>query len=303
MKCSLLDVFSATPFRGNGLAVFEPNQTLSDQQMLAYTRELRQFESIFFTRKNEPNHVSARIFTMEGELDFAGHPCLGLAAHLHASKVCDTSENWIIELNSGLIHVTSRPYNSPSHQPKRPGHCDHFHVTMHQGPPQFVNEVPADAKGEILEALNLNSACLAMMPMEVISTGLPYLIVPVVKGIEDARIINDQFESLLAKHGADFVYVLDVLRREGRTWDNQGQIEDIATGSAAGPAAAFLWKHQRRESSKHIILSQGRFMHRPSTIEVHLQVAGTTIEDILVGGDVCQIAKLEFVHDSQHPAP
>ena len=37
--------------------------------------------------------------------------------------------------------------------------------------------------------------------------------------------------------GAKFAYVLDPQRPEGRTWDNAGRVEDVATGSAAGPAA------------------------------------------------------------------
>jgi len=34
--------------------------------------------------------------------------------------------------------------------------------------------------------------------------------------------------------------VLDPDRPEGRTWDNRGVTEDVATGSAAGPVAAYL---------------------------------------------------------------
>ena len=45
---------------------------------------------------------------------------------------------------------------------------------------------------------------------------------------------------MLHEVGADFVYVLDPDRPEGRTWDNSGLTEDVATGSAAGPTAAYL---------------------------------------------------------------
>lgn len=47
----------------------------------------------------------------------------------------------------------------------------------------------------------------------------------------------------LARVGAKFVYVFDPDAREGRTWDNGGAVEDVATGSAAGPAAAYLAAH------------------------------------------------------------
>ena len=48
---------------------------------------------------------------------------------------------------------------------------------------------------------------------------------------------------MLHEVGADFVYVLDPDRPEGRTWDNSGLTEDVATGSAAGPTAAYLINH------------------------------------------------------------
>ena len=57
-------------------------------------------------------------------------------------------------------------------------------------------------------------------------------------GIDRARIRHPDFEGLLDASGAKFVYVLDPDRPEGRTWDNAGRIEDVATGSAAGPVRA-----------------------------------------------------------------
>jgi trans-2,3-dihydro-3-hydroxyanthranilate isomerase len=57
--------------------------------------------------------------------------------------------------------------------------------------------------------------------------------------LDRARIVAGDFEEQLASVGAKFVYVFDPEHREGRTWDNAGAVEDVATGSAAGPAAAF----------------------------------------------------------------
>ena len=69
--------------------------------------------------------------------------------------------------------------------------------------------------------------------MQVVSTGLSYLIVPVQSGLQSARISHPRFEGLLDASGAKFVYVLDPDRPEGRTWDNADRVEDVATGSAA----------------------------------------------------------------------
>jgi trans-2,3-dihydro-3-hydroxyanthranilate isomerase len=84
--------------------------------------------------------------------------------------------------------------------------------------------------------------------MQVVSTGLPYLIMPVQSGLDSARISRPGFEGLLDASGAKFVYVLDPDRPEGCTWDNAGRVEDVATGSAAGPAAGYLLHHGVRPS-------------------------------------------------------
>ena len=68
--------------------------------------------------------------------------------------------------------------------------------------------------------------------------------------------------------GAKFVYVFDPDKREGRSWDNTGAVEDVATGSAAGPAAAFLAAHGLAAQDETVLINQGRFVRRPSVIAV-----------------------------------
>ncbi len=106
--------------------------------------------------------------------------------------------------------------------------------------------------------------------MQVVSTGLPYLIVPVAQGLDRARIAVTDFGERLASVGAKFVYVFDLDKREGRSWNNTGAVEDVATGSAAGPAA----------------ICQGRFVGRPSVIAVTPDGRG----DLWVGGPVAPVA-------------
>jgi trans-2,3-dihydro-3-hydroxyanthranilate isomerase len=126
--------------------------------------------------------------------------------------------------------------------------------------------------------------------MQVVSTGLPYLIVPVQAGLERARISHSRFEELLATSGAKFAYVLDPDRPEGRTWDNAGRIEDVATGSAAGPAAGYLLHHGVRAPGQPMLIHQGQFTGRPSTIEVRPDPDGR----LWVGGLVAPVASGQF---------
>ena len=299
MKCKLVDVFSDQKFSGNGLTIFYDLPPLSAEKMLSLTQEMRQFESIFVTRKISSSSFRARVFTMEEELDFAGHPLIGLGAHLHEEYGVFDEHHWDIQLNGKRIKLRSNLT------------CSYYEVSMSQGRPEFIKQLNTEASREILAALNLSEHNTKGYPLEVISLGLPYLIVPITHGVNQAAINHSSFEALLAQHGAKFVYVLDVVNKEGRTWDNQGAVEDIATGSAAGPAAYYLHKHKLLDASQtqtnsstalpssskalSFTLAQGRFVGRPSTMDVSIKTHNNVIEDIIVRGQVAKVAAINFV--------
>jgi trans-2,3-dihydro-3-hydroxyanthranilate isomerase len=255
-----LDVFAPRPFTGNGLGVFPEAAALSDAQMQVLTQELRQFECTFLSSL-EDGAVRARIFTVDEELPFAGHPLLGAGALLHHLSQPRATLTSTLELTAGRrleVHSTRRN--------------DGFRVEMEQGVASFSPTLEDDA---VLAALGLTRRDVAPgLPLQVVSTGLPYLIIPLLRGLEGARIQHPHFEALLSSHGAKFVYLLDVKAREGRTWDNHGAVEDVATGSAAGPAAAYLVAHGLATAGGWLALSQGRFAGRPSELEARLAASG-----------------------------
>lgn len=80
------------------------------------------------------------------------------------------------------------------------------------------------------------------------------------------------------------------ITREGRTWDNDGRVEDIATGSAAGPVGAYLVRHGLEAPSTEIALHQGRFLGRPSQMRVWVDAANGDIAAVRVTGDVRMVA-------------
>ncbi len=79
-----VDVFSRRAFDGNGLVVVLDAAGLSSGLMQVVTREMRQFETVFVTGVDLAARAAVlRIFTVDEELEFAGHPVLGAAAVLH----------------------------------------------------------------------------------------------------------------------------------------------------------------------------------------------------------------------------
>src|SRR6266581_2099716 len=85
-----LDVFASTPLEGNMLAVFNDARGLSVDEMQAIARETNLSETTFILPRDAATEAregkKVRIFTVEAELPFAGHPTLGTALYLYASE-------------------------------------------------------------------------------------------------------------------------------------------------------------------------------------------------------------------------
>ena len=276
-----VDVFSRRALRGNGLVVVLGAAGLPAAVMQDVTREVRQFETVFLTELDLAGRSARlRIFTEDEELDFAGHPVLGAAAVLHALlPVSHEEQSWALTVAQRTVPARTR------------GAGGWIDAAMDQGIPHFGPAIASEPAHAYRDALNLAPGQLhPALPMQVVSTGLPYLIVPVQGGLEDARISHPRFEELLAASGAKFAYVLDPDRPEGRTWDNAGRIEDVATGSAAGPAAGYLIRHGVRPHGESLLIHQGRFTGRPSTIEIRPEPDGR----LWVGGPVAPVASGRF---------
>ncbi|MDJ0951283.1 MAG: PhzF family phenazine biosynthesis protein [Alphaproteobacteria bacterium] len=276
-----VDVFAERRFSGNGLTVFPHLGDLTAAVMQAITIEMRQFETIFLRTDPERSRAEARVFTMEEELPFAGHPALGAACVLHERYCPDDPESrWTLAFpgQENALTVTRRG--------------ESYQAVMDQGAPTFGPRLAPDTVAPIVAALSLSPDDLdPACPPQVVSTGLPYLILPLRRKLEHARIRRPDLEELLGEIGADFVYVLETDGREGRTWDNAGRVEDIATGSAAGPAGAFLVAHGRAPAGDWFEIRQGRFVGRPSVIRVGATATDDGIAGVEIMGSVVMVAR------------
>ena len=275
------DVFSSKSLTGNGLTVIFHEDAIDTEHMQRIAQEFKQFETIFL-KPIGTKHFRARIFTVEEELDFAGHPILGAVATAHEYLYsAERDITAVFELNKKTLQSESIKKGT------------HYETTMNQGIPDFLGTVEKERRAILLQALNLTPENLyPTLPIEVVSTGLPYLIVPLASGLEQAKISVTNFEMLLSKVNAKFVYVFDVSKMEGRTWDNLGMVEDVATGSAAGPVGAYLFKRGICKTIEKISINQGRFVGRPSKLTVF---ADQTTDEIKVSGDVKIVVKGHFL--------
>lgn len=268
-----VDVFSRAPYCGNSLPVFPDASGLTTRQMFCLTQELRHFEAIFLEPSTGVNTVRARIFDLREELPFAGHPVLGAAAILHHTSGRGTAQTWQIELPGKVVSITT--------ERTRYGYTG----LLDQGTPEFLGvvterELFARAFGFASEELHPD------LPLEVVSTGLRYLILPVRTGVLERAHIRHDITERLREVNAQFAVLFDEATLEIRHWNNDGLLEDIATGSAAGTIGAYCLRHELVRGGECFTLKQGRFLGRPSLLHVQPEGTPQAVQTVKVGGDI-----------------
>ncbi len=282
MKYLHADVFSDKPLKGNGLTIFFADTTEEINKLQEIAKEFKQFETVFIYPK-EKDYYPIRIFTVEEELEFAGHPILGASASV-LLNINEKSQVIKFLINNRIIETKANAVK------------DYFTVLMNQGVPQYICELRKSNIEAIIAALNLSSSDISeTLPIEVISTGLSYLLLPVKDehSLSNTKIIKDGLEDLLKEINAKFVYIFNPDNFECRTWDNQGNVEDVATGSAAGPLCAYLVKNNIIQKGEKIGIHQGKYIGRPSVINAWME---QKTSEILIEGDVNFLVKGEIIN-------
>src|SRR5215831_10322994 len=101
-----LDVFTSRWLEGNQLAVFTDARGLSDEEMQKLAREMNLAETTFILPRDEATERASghkvRIFTVNEELPFAGHPTLGTAWYL---KQHSGENDIVLDLKVGRVPV------------------------------------------------------------------------------------------------------------------------------------------------------------------------------------------------------
>ena len=289
-----LDVFTRTPLAGNPLAVFTDARGLTDKQMQALAREMNLSETTFILPR-EPSVEAregkrVRIFTVEEELPFAGHPTLGTALYIYSTANSGTDQV-VLDLKIGKIPVSFRADSEKAGRDHADGQV---FGQMQQRDPEFG---PVLSRKKIAEELGLNVDDLdPERPIQVVSTGFPFAIVPFRDSKRLAKFQPDiaKAHRLLDGTEARFFYFICPERMENR--DVRARMffyggEDPATGSAAGCAAAWMAKYGIAKSDEQILIRQGVEAGRPSEIFVSAKCEGDRVTNVRVGGYAVELLR------------
>ena len=290
------DVFTTVPFGGNPVAVIPDAQGLSDLELQQIAREMNLSETVFVLPPTEPAAaVKIRIFTPTQEIPFAGHPVIGafyVLGKLKRFLVEEPTTRALYECNIGLFPVDVHLRGGEIHR-----------VVMSQPKPEFLGTI--DSVQDVFEISNALGLAKRMLtdtqyPIEVVSTGLPVIIVPLrtltaVKSIvPNTGAINE----LCAKHGANGLMVFTTITVEALSSVHTrmfaspiGVVEDPATGSASGALGAYLVQHGAVEVRPvtEITAEQGYEIDRPSRIFIEVESDDDAIQTVKVGGQAVML--------------
>jgi trans-2,3-dihydro-3-hydroxyanthranilate isomerase len=284
----ILDVFTDRPLLGNALAVFPDARGLSEAEMQALAKETNLSETTFVLPRDpaveRERGVAVRIFTVAEELPFAGHPTLGTATVLRGTSGASRVD---LDLRVGRVPVTF------TDAPSGPAFAE-----MTQREPEFGRCYPRAAVAAIggLREDDVRDD----VPVQTVSTGNAFLLVPVKTRAAMERLTFDAAAAACFLQGADakFLYWITLEAADPAARAHARMIfyndEDPATGSAAGPAAAWMAHYSLVPSGERVLIEQGVEMGRRSHLYVSAVRTPAGATDVRVGGHAVEVARGEF---------
>ncbi len=274
----LIDVFTDRPLAGNQLAVFREAQRIPEQLLGAIAREMNLAETVFIYPSEEGLTARIRIFTTWCEVDFAGHPVLGTACLLAKDET----------QGDGFATITLETKREPVAIDASCAPGGSLSGWMKQ-PLPTISKWDGDLDS-IVSILGIKPA----LPVELYNNGIPHLYIGV-DSVDDVLAIEPDFAALRNYSAGVRINCFAVNGKKVTTRMfspfDPSQPEDPATGSAAGPLAAHLVRHDLLASGDEITISQGEKVGRPSTLLASATWDGMELTALRVGGSACPVGK------------
>ena len=210
----------------------------------------------------------------------AGHPSIGTIYALHAAGKVN-GEKVDLELAVGVREM-GLEYEDESLA----------RVWMNQGVPELVK--PIQDRAGVATALGVSEADLAELPVQIVSAGVPFMLVPL-KTLDALGRVSLNLDALPAglpsDHRAVLAFTTDAPESDIRSrmlGEALGVIEDPATGGAHGPLGWYVKTHGLVAASDALsfVSHQGVEMGRPSEIHVRVTASG----EVEVGGQAVKVA-------------
>ena len=278
VKFHILDVFTEKKYAGNQLAVVESYGKFSSKEMQNLAREFHFSETTFIESGNEETaEYEVRIFTIDLEVPFAGHPTLGTAWIIRNEILGGKPDKVTLNLKAGDIPVF---FSGDEGE-------------MVQLPPVFSDCYKPSDVATILGIEEKD--ILTDTPIETVSTGVPFIMVPLgsLIAVKKCNVHTGLLYDFVKDKEAQLIFVFTKETQEeenhmhARMFGHYyGVPEDPATGSANGCFAGYLLKHGVfGKDNLDIRVEQGYEISRPSILKIKASWKDEQIE-VRVGGNV-----------------
>lgn len=278
MKYFIVDAFTSQPFGGNTAGVVMLDDAFpSDEFMQQVAAEFRYSETAFVLQ-NGDTEFTVRYFTPRGEVDLCGHATVATFGTLYKLGIIADGAMCINHTLAGNLQV-------------RVGDK----VMMEMAEPQII-DATVDVQ-RLYSIMGVKNSHIDL-PVMVVSTGLPDIMMPV-GSVDELNTLVPDMDALARL--SDELNVTGVhafaLSADGNTAHvrNFGPLygipEESATGTANGALTHYLHHNGIISAPAECHFLQGEAMQRPSV------VATTLLEDgaIWVGGDSAIVAIGELI--------
>lgn len=283
-----VDAFTRRPLYGNPAAVVFGADAIPPETMQKIAREMNLSETVFILEPTTPEaDYRARIFTPMSELPFAGHPTIA-AAHSVLARHPDKASVAVLrqECGIGIVPVEVVPSENGGTR-----------LRMTQGAPSYREA--GLSRETVARMLGCPESDLAAGPFEVVSTGVPWLIVELsrfeaISALDpDQGLIARQCRALRAAGLTVFVErgSAGPVRIRVRTFaPGEGIAEDPVCGSGNGSVAAFIARHKHPEEvSGSYVAEQGIEIGRDGEVHASWERDGGALR-IRIGGEAAVAA-------------
>lgn len=276
VKVYTVQAFSDRPDGGNPAGVVLAADHLTEAKMQAIAAEVGYSETAFVL-PSEKADFRLRFFTPSAEVDLCGHATIATFFTMLKLQVIQAG-NYRQETLAGILDVSVSADGD---------------IMMAQSPPVFLGAVDQEA---IADSLNLALFDLdERFPVEIVSTGLADIIVPVRSlsillgmqpDFEKVRLLSERYDTV-----GYHIFTLETLNPNNTAHCRNlaprfGIPEESATGTANGALSAYLFKHQviSKSEANPLCYEQGDVMASPSLIRAALAVENAQIQTVWVGG-------------------
>ncbi len=282
----LVDVFAEQKYAGNQLAVVNCGAALSTEQMQEIANEMHFSETAFIRSRRQRNDgFAVRIFTPSAEVPFAGHPTLGTAYVIRRFLIKKPVSRVLLNLKLGQIPVSFEETGRRQEM-----------VWMEQVPPIFGKAFSVAQLARVLQ-LGVDDFD-GRFPIQEVSTGMPFIIVPLksLAAVKRSRTDRDSLLELAKETKAGILVFCPETYEEGNDLnvrvfvDLYGIPEDSATGSGNGCLAGYLSRYRYFGTDEvNVKVEQGYEVNRRSLLLLKAEEKAGSIR-VHVGGRVVLVA-------------